>query len=189
MLTRRQAFVTLCNATLVVPLMTACEPVVGADLAPPAPSSEYRLAAGDKVKVTVFGEEGASGIHEVDGTGAISPKLIGRTVVQGKTVSEIEEMLRSEYRRRDILQNPKISVEAVQLRPFFILGEVEKRGSYPYMSGLTVAQAVAVAGGYTYRANRSRITILRQGGGQPQAVMENTLVNPGDVIRVPERYF
>ena len=128
--------------------------------------SGYRLGTGDKLKITVFGEEDASGEYEIDASGAISARLIGRVTVKGLTVSEVEQALVDQYRSRGFFRNPRISIELVNLRPFFILGEVEKRGSYPYVNGLTVAQAAAIAGGYTYRASRSRITIQRQGAGK-----------------------
>lgn len=156
---------------------------------PSAPAdTAYRLAAGDKIRITVVGEDQGSGVFEVDSTGSISTALSGRLTVQGLTVAEVEQALGQIYRDRKILIDPRISVEAVNLRPFFILGEVEKRGSYPYMPGLTVAQAAALAGGYTYRASRSGITVQRQGGAEEPAT-ENTLVRPGDIIRVPERWF
>ena len=143
----------------------------------------------DKLKVIVFGEEDASGEYEVDATGAISARLLGRVQVKGMTVSEVEQALIEQYRARGYFRNPRISIELVNLRPFFILGEVEKRGSYPYMNGLTVAQAVAIAGGYTYRASRGRITIQRAGAPKEEPVTEDAPVYPGDVIRVPERFF
>jgi polysaccharide export outer membrane protein len=105
------------------------------------------------------------------------------------TVSEVEQTLYDQYRSRGFFKNPKISIELVNLRPFFILGEVEKRGNYPYINGLTVAQAVAIAGGYTYRASRSRITIQRAGSKKEEPATEDAPVYPGDVVRVPERYF
>ncbi len=158
--------------------------------APPlAAQVGYRLGTGDKLKVTVFGEEDASGEYEIDATGTISVRLIGRMQVKGMTVSEVEQALYDQYRSRGFFKNPKISIELVNLRPFFILGEVEKRGSYPYVNGLTVAQAVAIAGGYTYRASRSRITIQRVGAPKEEPVGEGAPVYPGDIIRVPERYF
>lgn len=149
----------------------------------------YRLGTGDKLKVTVFGEEDASGEYEIDSSGAISVKLLGRLQVKGMSVSEVEQVLIDQYRSRGFFRNPRISIELVNLRPFFILGEVEKRGSYPYVNGLTVAQAVAIAGGYTYRASRTRITVQRAGAPQEEAASENTPVYPGDIVRVPERFF
>jgi polysaccharide export outer membrane protein len=110
-------------------------------------------------------------------------------MVKGLTVSEVEQTLIAQYRGRGFFRNPRISIELTNLRPFFILGEVEKRGSYPYVNGLTVAQAVAIAGGYTYRASRSRITIQRSGAAKEESVTEDAPVYPGDIVRVPERFF
>jgi len=151
--------------------------------------SGYRLGTGDKLKITVYGEEDASGDYQVDASGSISVRLIGRMQVQGMTVSEVEQTLVDQYRSRGFFRNPRISIELVNLRPFFILGEVEKRGSYPYVNGLTVAQAAAIAGGYTYRAARNRITIQRQGSSKEEPAREDTEVYPGDIVRVPERFF
>lgn len=156
---------------------------------PASAQGGYRLGTGDKIKVTVFGEDDASGEYEIDATGAISARLIGRIAVKGLTVSEVEQTLIDQYRSRGFFRNPRISIELVNLRPFFILGEVEKRGSYPYVNGLTVAQAVAIAGGYSYRASRGRITIQRVGAPKEESATEDTLVYPGDIVRVPERFF
>ena len=150
--------------------------------------SGYKLGTGDKIKVTVFGEEDASGEYEVDATGAISVRLLGRVQVKGLTSAEIEQTLVDQFRSRGYFKNPRISIELINLRPFYILGEVEKRGSYPYVSGLTVAQAVAIANGYTYRASRTRITIQHV-GQKEQPATEDTPVYPGDIVRVPERFF
>jgi polysaccharide export outer membrane protein len=105
------------------------------------------------------------------------------------TLSEVEQALIDQYRSRGYFRNPRISIELTNLRPFYILGEVEKRGSYPYVNGLTVAQAVAIAQGYTYRASRSRITIQRAGAPKEEAASEDTPVYPGDIVRIPERFF
>jgi polysaccharide export outer membrane protein len=149
----------------------------------------YRLGTGDKLKVTVFGEEDASGEYEIDSTGFISARLLGRIQVKGLTPSEVEQTLVEQYKSRGFFRNPRISIELINLRPFFILGEVEKRGSYQYVNGLTVAQAVAIAGGYTYRASRSRITVQRVGAPKEEPASEDTLIYPGDIVRVPERFF
>ena len=156
---------------------------------PRAQTTDYKLGTGDKLKVTVFGEDDASGEYEVDASGSISPKLLGRTRVQGMTLAGVEQLLAAEYRNRNLFRNPRISIELVNLRPFFILGEVEKRGAFPYMHSLNVAQAVAIAGGYSYRASRSRITVQRFGSTTEEPANENTPVFPGDIIRVPERFF
>jgi polysaccharide export outer membrane protein len=177
----RSTFVRLLSAGLLLSLVGA----------PPSARAQtgYKLGTGDKLRVTVFGEEDASGEYEIDATGSISVRLLGRMQIKNLTVSEVEQMLIDQYRSRGFFKNPRISIELTNLRPFFILGEVEKRGSYPYVNGLTVAQAVAIAGGYTYRASRSRITIQRVGAPHDVPAQENDPVFPGDIIRVPERFF
>lgn len=175
----RSQFLRISAGAILLPLLTATARA----------QSGYPLGSGDKLKVTVFGEDDASGEYEVDSTGAISARLIGRVQVKGLTVSQVEQLLIDQYRSHGFFKNPRISIELTNLRPFFILGEVEKRGSYPYVNGLTVAQAVAIAGGYTYRASRGRITIQRVGAPREEPARENDPVYPGDIIRVPERFF
>ena len=152
--------------------------------------TEYRLAAGDHVRITVFGHEDLSGEFEVDGTGLISLPLIREVMVSGLTVNELEEKVIGKL-RPDYLKNPRVSVEILSYRPFYVIGEVESPGSFPYVNGMTVINAVAVAGGFTYRARKSRIKILRSGeDGKFEIEADvDTVVLPGDVIEVPERFF
>lgn len=157
--------------------------------APARAQGQYKLGPGDKVRVTVFGEEELSGEFEVDGAGSLSLKAIGRMQVGGLSLPEVEQMIAAKYKSSGYLRNPRVSAEVVNRRPFFILGEVEKRGSYPYVNGMTVAQAVAIAGGYTYRASKSRITVQRFGRSTQERVTEDEPIFPGDTIRVPERFF
>ena len=151
----------------------------------------YTLGANDKLRVNVFGEEDVSGEFEVDGQGFISFKLVGRVNVLGQTVQQTENLLVDKLREGGFLLNPRVSIEVLNFRPFFILGEVEKRGQYPYVNGMTVANAVAIAGGYTYRAAKARVSVQRFNDPQKreQPADEDTIVLPGDIIRVPERFF
>jgi protein involved in polysaccharide export with SLBB domain len=152
---------------------------------------EYRVAPGDKVRVLVLADPELSGDYEVDSAGMISPRMAGRLSVVGLTTAEIEEQLRVRYRADGFLRLPRLSVELITRRPFYILGEVGRPGSFAYVSGINVAQAVAIAGGYTRRASKTRITIQRfnQTLGMEETVTEDTPVGPGDIIRVPERWF
>lgn len=158
---------------------------------PPGGSNfEYTLGAGDKLRVTVFGEPDLSGEFEVDSTGRLSMPLVGEVQATNKSIREvgkaIEAMLSQGY-----LKDPKVSIDVMNYRPFFILGEVMKPGSYPYVNGMTVVNAVALAGGYTYRAQKGEITIVRAGDNNKteQRIEEIGEVLPGDVVRVPERFF
>lgn len=154
---------------------------------------QYKLGPGDNLRVLVFGEEDLSGEFEVDGNGRISMPLIGVVDLQDRSLREAEAqivaMLLDGY-----LRNPKVSIDVLNYRPFYILGEVNEPGSYPYRAGMTVLNAVVLAGGYTARADEDDITIQRgpdaadpDGKGQP--VKPTTIVLPGDIVRVEERFF
>lgn len=155
-----------------------------------AVQDDYRLGPGDKVKVVVFGHEDLSGEAEVDGSGTVSLPLIRNIPVQGITVRELEEEIANRL-KPEYLLNPKVSVEVLSYRPFYIYGEVNKPGSYPYVNGMTVINAVALAGGYTYRARQSRVNLTRASDAQKRVTEAGpeTTVFPGDVIEVLERYF
>ena len=150
----------------------------------------YRLGTGDKVKVTVFGHENLSGESDIDGTGNLALPLIQTVKASGLTVQELERSIVAKL-SPDYLKNPRVSVEVLNNRPFFILGEVQKPGSYPYVSDMTVVTAVALAGGFTYRADSDEVYITRttDKGKTKQSADQNTPVLPGDVIEVPERFF
>jgi len=152
--------------------------------------TEYRLAPGDRVKVIVFGHEDLSGEYEVDNEGRLTLPLIKSVQATGLTIQEIEQAITDKL-QPDYLRNPKVGVVVLEYRPFYILGEVKNPGSYPYSSNLTVVSAVALAGGYTYRARKSRIVIIRAGDPSRDKIPadDNTPVLPGDVIEVPERFF
>ncbi|MDZ4368976.1 MAG: polysaccharide biosynthesis/export family protein [Afipia sp.] len=150
----------------------------------------YRLDTGDQLRVTVFGQADLSGDFTVDGTGTISMPLLPPIVARGLTTEEFEAVVAAELGRR-LLRNPNVSAQVMQFRPFFILGEVQRAGQYPYVSGMTVQSAVAIAGGYSYRANEDRVRITRNLGDRivELGVDSKALVMPGDTILVRERYF
>jgi protein involved in polysaccharide export with SLBB domain len=151
----------------------------------------YKLGAGDKIRVVVLQDNEFSGDYEVNATGAISVRVLGPIQVVGMTLLELEDMLRERYRQGGYLVTPRLSVELVATRPFYIVGEVSRPGQFPYVYCLHVIQAVAIAGGFTRRASKSGLTIKRYyaTSAEEQIVTEDTLVEPGDVVRVPERYF
>ncbi|NQV22249.1 MAG: polysaccharide export protein [Rhodospirillales bacterium] len=149
---------------------------------------DYHLGAGDRLKVTVFGHEDLSGELEVGASGTISMPLIGEIKVDGRTPRDIEGTIIDKL-KPDYLKNPKIAVEVLDYRPFYIIGEVKSPGSYPYVSGMRVVNAIALAGGYTYRARENRLLITRGETGQKADADHGTVVMPGDVVEVPERFF
>lgn len=158
--------------------------------APGPADEEYRLGAGDKVRVTVYGEDSLSGEFFVAGNGKISLPLIGEVQAAGFSVKAFQDAVQT-ILQDGYLKQPKVSAEVLNYRPFFILGEVQKPGQYPYTSGLTVLNAVATAGGFTYRANRGRVYIKTNSQAEERAYpLEGTTpVAPGDTIRIGERLF
>ena len=156
-----------------------------------APSGgEYRLGAGDKIRVIVFGEQDLSGEFVVGDSGNIDLPLIGAVKARGATVFEFQERVVSQL-RNGYLNDPKVSVEVLNYRPFFITGEVKNGGEYPYKASLTIQDAVGVAGGYTYRAETGHAFLRRAGEDREIKVALNSRVSiaPGNSIRIPERFF
>jgi polysaccharide export outer membrane protein len=155
-----------------------------------AESAAYTLGSGDKIRVTVYDEKDLSGDYDVNDQGFVALPLIGQVPVGGKSISDVEKAITSSY-AKDYLVNPRVSVEVLNYRPFFILGEVNKPNSYPYVSGMTVIQAVTLGGGYTPRADRNDIHIkhVNRPDTTEQPAKEDTVVLPGDTIRVGERLF
>ena len=156
--------------------------------APGAQAAAYRLGTGDQLRVIVFGEEDLSGEFEVDDTGAVSMPLVGDIRASGQTLRTFEAAVR-ERLSEGYLKDPRVSVQVLNYRPFYIIGEVEKGGEYPFVSGMHVINAVAVAGGFTYRANTSTVFITRGGEELEFEVTPELRLQPGDVIRVPERFY
>jgi protein involved in polysaccharide export with SLBB domain len=175
--------------------LAACSsnpPPVAAAPDPVVASAPYALGAGDKLRITVFGEDRLSGEYSVTGTGNLSFPLIGNVPVQGRSLEQVQGAIRDAL-AAGYLKDPRVSVEVLNYRPYYILGEVAKPGEYPYVTALTVGQAIATAGGYTYRANTRRIYIKRVMDTREQQynLRADTPipVQPGDTIRVAERFF
>jgi len=169
--------------------LAACAPVALTDRIT-VDAFEYRIGSGDKLKVTTYGEERLSGDFTVNSAGAIAFPLVGDVMAKGKTLSEFSAQLRttlgSEY-----VRNPQVSVEIVNFRPVYVLGEVAKPGEFAYNERMSVFALVAKAGGYTYRANQDFAYIRGEGDSDERAVRlgSATAVQPGDTIRIPERRF
>jgi polysaccharide export outer membrane protein len=155
----------------------------------PSLATGYRLGPEDKIKVVVFGEEDVSGEFLVDNTGVMSAPFVGQIPVAGMTLREFETTYAEKLRGAGLIKNPRVSAEVASFRPIYVLGEVHKPGQYKYVSGMTIQRAVALAEGYTYRANENRVEITRGGKKYSVAVAPNVEVMPADEIVIPERYF
>jgi polysaccharide export outer membrane protein len=163
-----------------------------AQTAPEAASDipEYKLGSGDKVRVTTFGEQNLTGEFQVSGTGKIALPLVGEIDALGLTAPQLAERVQNAL-KQGYLKDPHVSIEVLNYRPFYILGEVKSPGTYPYTNGLTVKNAVATAGGFTYRANEKKVFIKRVDADKEKAypLTDLTPVAPGDTIRIVERLF
>jgi polysaccharide biosynthesis/export protein len=150
----------------------------------------YRLDAGDKLRIVVFGQEGLTNTYAIDAGGSITMPLIGSVPARGRTpaglAAEITGKLRNGY-----IRDPSVAVEIESYRPFFILGEVAAPGQYPYVPNMSVESAVAIAGGFSPRARRDRVTLTHtdSSGSMRVVVPLGTSISPGDTVLVGERWF
>lgn len=179
---------------LTVPALSlaGCQSVAPAqdDAASSRTVGDYQLDAGDKIRLSVFGEEDLSGEFVVSSAGTLSLPLAGDIPAKGRTIVEIQRAVEESLRSRYIL-NPQVSAEVLTYRPFYVLGEVNKPGTYPFAAGLTVLNAVATAGGFTYRADSRRVYIRRDTSLNEEvfALTSSLQVAPGDTLRIAERKF
>ena len=159
-------------------------------LSPASAAESYVLGPNDRVRLKVYGEPDIAGEYEVDNNGNVSIPLAGHIRAAGLTTRQLERAVASAL-SKGIVRDPRVNVEIALYRPYYILGEVKKGGEYPYRLGLTVMDAVASAGGFTYRANENKVYLRRSGAGveEVHALDAPIPVFPGDNIRIPERYF
>ena len=154
-------------------------------------NESYRLGSGDQIRVITFGEDQLTGEFRVDDGGNIALPLLSDVKAAGLTPEELGQHIAAELRRRKLLQDPSVAVEVIAFRPVFVLGEVAKPGQYPYQPGMTLLTAVAIAGGFTYRAVDSYASVVRTTDKQAVQgrVTPLSFIAPGDVINVFERRF
>ncbi|NYZ17798.1 polysaccharide export protein [Azospirillum sp. RWY-5-1] len=187
---RRHLFKAI-GLTAVATGITACASQ-DAPMEPPgaAELGEYRLGAGDALRIIVFGEEQLSGEFRVDGSGTVAMPLIGEVPARNRTTRDLEGDIAKRL-AQGYVRDARVSVEVLNHRPFYILGEVRNPGQYPYVNGMTALSAVAMAGGFTYRAREDYVLVTR--GADPEKQIRRapvtTAIMPDDVVRIAERYF
>jgi polysaccharide biosynthesis/export protein len=190
-----------CARTVIPAAVAPADPGPGPGLAygpppPPvalvagAPTPAYALDSGDRLRVVVFGQDGLTNSYGLDTAGNITLPLIGAVPARGLTTAELSRALAARL-RQGFLREPHVAVEVELYRPFFILGEVNFPGQYPYVPNMTIETAVAIAGGFTPRAFRPTAELSRPVDGvvARQIVPVITLLNPGDTVVVAERWF
>jgi polysaccharide export outer membrane protein len=150
----------------------------------------YRLDAGDKLRVVIYGQDGLTNTYAIDAGGSITMPLIGSVPARGRTPAELAAAIAAKL-RTGYIRDPSVAVEIDAYRPFFILGEVAAPGQYPYVPNMSVESAVAIAGGFSPRARRDRVTLTHTGGSESMRVVVplGTAVSPGDTVLVGERWF
>jgi polysaccharide export outer membrane protein len=179
-------------AVVVAAVLAGCG-MAGSDLPslPPPPITPYRLGAGDRIRIIVYGDKELSDSFAIADDGSVSLPLAGSVQASGRSTADIATGIAAALESRGMMRDPSVAVEVETYRPIFILGEVTKPGQYPYEPGMTAIAAVSIAGGYTYRAIESYVGILRKEG--TTSVTGRTLpqdkVAPGDVITVYDRRF
>lgn len=181
-------------------LMSSCAyiPMANKDMQPSEITSstnlinmtQYVMGTGDHLNVTVFGDENLSGEFIIDAAGNISMPLIQEVRAAGHTAEELQDVISSKLHPK-YLNDPKVTVQIKQYGDVFVLGEVRLPGKYSYAPNMTVLQAAAVAGGYTYRADEAGATISRLIDGKIQKfkITESSMVSPGDTIYIGRRWF
>jgi polysaccharide export outer membrane protein len=195
--TKALAFAALASLLLCV---AACAEAPGGSVGSPSASAapldfreggEYRLGRGDKIRVRVFGADQVGGEFQIDLSGSIDPPLVGVMKAEGLTPVELKIKLAQRLQSGRIIDDPQVSVDVVAASPFYVLGEVEKSGEYPYHPGLNVVSAIATAGGFRYRADQYRVLVRRRGETSEIALPTRSAapVYPGDIVRVPGRFF
>lgn len=152
--------------------------------------ADYHLGTGDRIRVIVYGEDDLGGEFQIDATGQIRLPLIGEVKAGGLTAHEIETSVTTAL-AAGYVNHPRVSVEVTTYRPFYVIGEVQKPGEYPYSNGMNAASAVALAGGFTPRAVESVVSVRHQGETREEGVMpsEAAMIRPGDVVRVNSTAF
>jgi polysaccharide export outer membrane protein len=163
---------------------------VGIPVATHAYDSAYRLDAGDRLRVVVYGQEGLTNSYAIDAGGSITMPLIGAVRARGLTPAALAGSITARL-RNGFIREPSVAVEIEAYRPFFILGEVAAPGQYPYVPNMSVEAAVAIAGGFSPRARRDEVMLSHttEQGIVRAAVPLGTPIDPGDTIQIGERWF
>ena len=179
-----------CVLTLLA-LLAGCAP--GRDLPPlaPVPPGPYRLGAGDELRIITVSDEALTGNFRINGSGDIELPMLGRFHAGGRSASGLGRALAVALRQAGLERDPSVAVEVVRYRPVFVLGEVNKPGGFPYQPGMTVLSAVALAGGFTYRAIERYAAVVRPGPSGPTEAKARpaSALEPGDVVTVFERQY
>lgn len=171
--------------------IAACAPGRGLPTLPPVASGAYRLGPGDEVRIITVGEDTLTGEFAVDDSGGIAVPMVGSVQAGGLSPEALGAAVGAALQRGGLVRAPSVSVEVIRYRPIFVLGEVNKPGEFPYQPGMKLLSAVALAGGFTYRAVETSASVVRTQDGRTfeGRASRETALQPGDVVTVFERRF
>jgi polysaccharide export outer membrane protein len=166
-------------------------PGAGLPALPPGPAGPYRLGAGDALRVRIYDQPQLSGTYAIDDSGLVDLPLLGLVPAAGLSTDGLSQAIAAALVQQKLILHPSVAVEISQYRPFYILGEVNTPGQYPYRPGMTVLTAISIAGGFTYRAVQDYVGVTRETSGTPAQYRApiDAVAQPGDVITVFERRF
>src|SRR5882724_10153032 len=156
-----------------------------------SPGDSNKLGPNDRLRITVFGQPTLTGEYTLDGNGDLAFPLIGNVPANGVTTSQLQQAIAAKL-EPDYLINPNVSAEIVTRRPFYVIGEVQKPGNYPYLTDMTAIHAVAMAGGFTYRARKNDFYVKRLDKDGRMVRIEakaGTIIRAGDTLEIRERWF
>jgi polysaccharide export outer membrane protein len=188
---KRRSFLAACSSFG----LSNCAAMVapGSRLPPlPAPApGPYRLGSGDEVTLRIYDQSQLSGRYSLDDSGFIDLPLLGLMRAGGNSPDQLAGSIAAALKSRQLILHPSVAIEVSRYRPFYILGEVNAPGQYPYRPDMTVLTAISIAGGFTYRAEQDYAGVTRDTGSQAvqYRAATNALAQPGDVITVFERRF
>jgi polysaccharide export outer membrane protein len=171
--------------------LAACSRIKPLPALPDGGDPAYRLGVSDQIRVLTYGEDSLSEIFRVNDAGNVALPLLGPVRARGLTTDELAQAVVAELGRRGLIRDASVSVEVVEYRPVFVLGEVNRPGQYPFQPGMTVLSVAAVAGGFTYRAVQDQAAVVRLIDGRPVEGSAGplTVLRPGDVVTIYERLF
>jgi polysaccharide export outer membrane protein len=178
------------DPTPIVPMAAAAGSSPGAGEAVSGRDSN-KLGPNDRVRITVFGQPTLTGEYTLDGNGVLAFPLIGNVPANGSTTIQLQQAIAAKL-QPDYLVNPNVSAEVITRRPFYVIGEVQKPGNYPYVTDITAVNAIAMAGGFTRRAKKNDFYIRRlDKDGKVVRIEANsgTVLQAGDTLEVRERVF
>jgi protein involved in polysaccharide export with SLBB domain len=172
-------------------LTAACASAPEADMSAMPPPAPYKLGPGDEVRIIVYGLPTLSNDYVVSDSGLISIPLLDSTIAKGKQLDELEADVARAIIAKQLVNGPNVSIQVQKYRPFFIMGEVQRPGQYPFVPGMSVLTAVSIAGGYTFRADTAKASIMRTMDQKSvkHGARQETLVMPDDTIQIPEGWF